>query len=143
MSDLTEERRGIESGLPARLTGRCPSPKPTSTTPSYFERDEISLGSMPGYAYLSATFVFSLASTLNFPPGFLEGHRSESFSIFSEAANTLAAGKVFIERNASLREVCIFLTFVPKWRRQESSDMFSCMQTKTPEISAFAATIAE
>ena len=37
---------------------------------------------------------------------------------------------------ASLREVCIFLTRVPKWTAKESSPGVSCMTTYTPALPA-------
>jgi len=36
--------------------------------------------------------------------------------------------------NASLREVCIFLTRVPAWTANESSPGVSCMMTNTPAM---------
>src|SRR3989344_3352808 len=89
--------------------------------------------------YCIATFVLSAVSTDSFAALLREGQRGESFSTFSCARCTIAAGCTFIERKASLRVVCILRTLVPKLRAQTSSDRSRCMQMNTPERSAFAA----
>ncbi len=43
-----------------------------------------------------------------------------------------ATGAAFMLRKASRREVCIFLTRVPRWTANESSPRVSCMTTNTP-----------
>ncbi len=45
-----------------------------------------------------------------------------------------ATGATLMLWNASLREVCIFLTRVPAWTAKESSPGVSCMMTNTPAM---------
>lgn len=45
------------------------------------------------------------------------------------SASRWAAGRALIDLNASLREVCIFLTRVPMCTAKESSPRVSCITT--------------
>ena len=53
-----------------------------------------------------------------------------------------ATGGAFMLRNASRREVCIFLTRVPAWTANESSPRVSCITTNTPERFPFVQNLA-
>nr|QNO41398.1 hypothetical protein CMFFALLN_00001 [Methanosarcinales archaeon ANME-2c ERB4] len=52
-------------------------------------------------------------------------------------------GDALIDLNASLREVCIFRTRVPRWIRQKSSDVLPCITTQTSAMSLTATDAAQ
>src|SRR3989339_1577313 len=69
----------------------------------------------------------------NAEPGY-----SEMYSICFVKKLILAIGCLFICWEASLLEECIFLALGPFSIMQESSEIFSCMQMKTPLREVFA-----
>ena len=103
-----------------------PSPEPAMTIPLDFMKTfSKTSGFIPG-KYWRSTQDFSMAVLTSMGP---EGTDASPVNSILPSAPMWATGGAFMLWKASRRDVCIFLTLVPRWTAKESSPRVSCITT--------------
>ncbi len=103
-----------------------PSPEPAMTIPlDLMKTSSKTSGSIPG-KYWRSTHDLSMAVLTSMGP---DGTDASQENSILPSASIWATGGALMLRKASRRDVCIFLTLVPRWTAKESSPRVSCMTT--------------
>ncbi len=103
-----------------------PRPEPAITIPlDLMNTSSKTSGSIPG-KYWRSTQDLSMAVLTSMGPA---GAEASSENVILPSASMWATGGALMLRNASRRDVCIFLTLVPRWTAKESSPRVSCITT--------------